>query len=509
MVQLRDPRVPLYLSNILHHYTLIDEDNDGRPVNCIYIDTITYYKLRDISRSLWDIDDVYLGSVEFVFKCLPRVITTIEKEKKMVVMNTMQRAYCEGEISYSGQVQLFMIDPHNVENFKEIVFSVKVSDHYDEQLHLNPDLMIPQLRSFFGDVPAFINEQCNLNIDGVDYKFQITNIKFNTINIDAVRYIGRIVEETKVVIQPFKSDALSMTDRIVIDETEESKLCNIVINPLDIDVGGLSEQFQTIYRRAIASRVLPKDVMSKFGAKPVKGMLFYGPPGTGKTHLALQLSKHLNASFNLINATDLKNRYFGETEKMIRDLFKDARDEYSINGDRSRTHILVIDEIDSLFFKRDEIHRMSASCTNQLLSELDGVDKFDNIIVIGITNRKDTIDEALLRPGRLELHIEFTLPDEQGRKEIFEVHVKTMRDNNMLSTDVDLDYLAKHSEALTGAEISGVVRTVMSNTMMSMISDPDHVNIDNIKITQQDFINALNEIKESSSEDELNRYLYL
>jgi vesicle-fusing ATPase len=135
-------------------------------------------------------------------------------------------------------------------------------------------------------------------------------------------------------------------------------------------------------------------------------------------------------------------------------------------GDESDLHVIIFDEIDAICKARGSSGNsgtgVNESVVNQLLSKMDGVESLNNILIIGMTNRKDMIDEAILRPGRLEIHLEIGLPDERGRLQIFEIHTKNMKKNNLLASDVDLNYLAAQTKNYTGAEIEAVCRSATS-----------------------------------------------
>lgn len=145
-------------------------------------------------------------------------------------------------------------------------------------------------------------------------------------------------------------------------------------------------------------------------------MLLFGPPGTGKTLIARTLAKCLNAEeCKVVNGPELFDKFVGETERKIRELFAKAEEDQKLNGDDSGLHVIVFDEIDSICKQRGSIGSGTGvrdDAVNQLLTKIDGVESLNNILVIGMTNRKDLLDDAILRPGRLELHVEIGLPDE-------------------------------------------------------------------------------------------------
>ena len=234
-------------------------------------------------------------------------------------------------------------------------------------------------------------------------------------------------------------------------------------------------------------------------------MLLYGPPGTGKTLIARQLAKALRSKEpKIVNGPEIMNKYVGETEKNIRDLFADAKADMQMLGDDSPLHIIIFDEIDAICKQRGTVNSGTGvhdSMVNQLLSMIDGVDSLNNILVIGMTNRKDLLDEAILRPGRFEAHIEVGLPDEKGRQEIYAIHTKTMVKNNLLAQDVQFEKLAKISKNYTGAEIESVVKSALSfffnrNFNMLDFNKPlTALPVTDKKIEMVDFMQALDEVK--------------
>lgn len=272
----------------------------------------------------------------------------------------------------------------------------------------------------------------------------------------------------------------------------------------DMGIGGLDSEFSTIFRRAFASRIFPPGLIEKLGIMHVKGMLLYGPPGTGKTLIARQIGKMLNAREpKVINGPEVLNKYVGQSEENIRKLFADAEKEYKEKGDESGLHIIIFDELDAVCKQRGSGAGggtgVGDSVVNQLLSKLDGVDQLNNILLIGMTNRKDMIDDALLRPGRLEVQIEISLPDEFGRQQILRIHTAKMKENKVMSEDVNISELAALTKNFSGAELSGLVKSATSfafnrhikvGTMAGVSED-----VTNMKVNREDFLNAMSEVK--------------
>jgi vesicle-fusing ATPase len=282
----------------------------------------------------------------------------------------------------------------------------------------------------------------------------------------------------------------------------------------DMGIGGLDTEFSAIFRRAFASRIFPPGLIEKLGIQHVKGILLYGPPGTGKTLIARQIGKMLNSREpKVINGPEVLNKYVGQSEENIRKLFADAEKEYKEKGDESGLHIIIFDELDAVCKQRGSGAGggtgVGDSVVNQLLSKLDGVDQLNNILLIGMTNRMDMIDDALLRPGRLEVHMEISLPDEAGRAQILKIHTSKMRDNNVMDHDVNVLELAHLTKNFSGAEIGGLVKSASSFAFnrhvkvgtVAGVSD----DIESMKVNRGDFMKALEEVKPAFgvSEEEL------
>jgi vesicle-fusing ATPase len=274
----------------------------------------------------------------------------------------------------------------------------------------------------------------------------------------------------------------------------------------DLGIGGLGKEFGDIFRRAFASRVYPPHIVRDLGINHVRGMVLWGPPGTGKTLIARKIAHFLDAAEpKIINGPEILSKFVGESEKNIRELFADAEKEYKAKGDDSQLHIVIFDEIDAICKSRGSAKDgtgVGDSVVNQLLAKIDGVDALNNILIIGMTNRKDMLDEALLRPGRLEVHVEISLPDEAGRVEILQIHTAKMRKSNHLADEVSLDDIAKRTKNFSGAEIEGMVRAATSwafnrrvNIKTLTSSGKGELDLDDVKVELQDFDRSLKDIQ--------------
>ncbi|PLN83586.1 putative vesicular fusion ATPase [Aspergillus taichungensis] len=303
----------------------------------------------------------------------------------------------------------------------------------------------------------------------------------------------------------FFKDARS---NINVKPSDRRPAANSIIRPdfkfENMGIGGLDSEFSTIFRRAFASRIFPPGLVNKLGIQHVKGILLYGPPGTGKTLIARQIGQMLNAREpKVINGPEVLNKYVGASEENIRKLFADAEKEYKEKGEESGLHIIIFDELDAVCKQRGAGAGggtgVGDSVVNQLLSKLDGVDQLNNILLIGMTNRKDMIDDALLRPGRLEVHMEISLPDQKGRAQILKIHTTKMKANGVMADDVDVAELAQLTKNFSGAEISGLVKAASSFAFNRHVK-PDTVagvkdDVVNLKVRQEDFYHALEEVK--------------
>ncbi|XP_030591260.1 vesicle-fusing ATPase isoform X3 [Archocentrus centrarchus] len=312
--------------------------------------------------------------------------------------------------------------------------------------------------------------------------------------------IGLMVGNSQVIFEKAENSSLTLVGKAKTKEARQT-----IINPdwnfEKMGIGGLDKEFSDIFRRAFASRVFPPDIVEQMGCKHVKGILLFGPPGCGKTLMARQIGKMLNAREpKVVNGPEILNKYVGESEANIRKLFAEAEEEQKRLGANSGLHIIIFDELDAICKQRGT----GASSTgvhdtvvNQLLSKIDGVEQLNNILVIGMTNRPDLIDDALMRPGRFEVKMEIGLPDEKGRVQILNIHTNKMRSFNLLAHDVDVKELAAETKNYSGAELEGLVRAAQSTAMNRHIKATSTVEVDmeraeKLQVTRADFMGSLN-----------------
>ncbi|KAI5190724.1 vesicle-fusing ATPase [Nematocida minor] len=279
--------------------------------------------------------------------------------------------------------------------------------------------------------------------------------KVEGVKVSNKEIVGVVSRSTRVVIKEHQGiTILGMSSELNI---------NTQFDFQQMEIGGLKKEFGEMFRRAFIQRMYKPGLIKDIGISHIKGIMLFGPPGTGKTLIARKMSSLLNsAPPKIVNGPEILNKYVGQSEENIRKLFEDAERDYKLYGDESALHIIIFDEIDAICKSRGSSNGVGDQVVNQLLSKIDGVESLNNILVIGMTNRLDLIDDALLRPGRFEIHIEISLPDEKGRLEILKIHTGRMNRNCFMKKDIDLELIAHRARNFTGAEITALVKSAAS-----------------------------------------------
>jgi transitional endoplasmic reticulum ATPase len=266
------------------------------------------------------------------------------------------------------------------------------------------------------------------------------------------------------------------------------------------DVGGLEDTKERL-RETIQWPLDYPGVFEQLDMAAAKGVLLYGPPGTGKTLLAKAVANEAQSNFISIKGPELLNKYVGESEKGVREVFEKARS--------NAPTVVFFDEIDSIAGERGR--RMGDSgvgerVVSQLLTELDGLEELEDVVVVATTNRPDLIDSALLRPGRLDRHVHVPVPDEEARRKIFDVHTQ----HKPLADDVDLDALAERTEGYVGADIEAVCREASMAASREFITSVSPEEIDtsvgNVRVSMEHFESALDEVNPSVTDETRQRY---
>ncbi|CAK9134976.1 unnamed protein product [Ilex paraguariensis] len=265
---------------------------------------------------------------------------------------------------------------------------------------------------------------------------------------------------------------------------------------ISLNIGGMTSQIHDIIHLAFGSRMVSPANAKRLNLKHIKGMLLYGPPGSGKTLIARSICKLLNAKEPLIvRGPEITQELYGASERHIRALFDAAEKDEKQYGSKSDLHVIIFDEIDSIGKKRGAAagsFQHDDKIVNQLLTMIDGTTELNNIFIIATTNRKDLLDEALLRDGRIELHIKIDYPDEQGRKQILDVCTRKWRQASLLDRDVDLQEIARRTIGYSGATLASLVTLSHSYANKELVDlDPMRLVKKNVKLTMNHFLRAL------------------
>ncbi|WEL21027.1 CDC48 family AAA ATPase [Halorhabdus sp. BNX81] len=264
------------------------------------------------------------------------------------------------------------------------------------------------------------------------------------------------------------------------------------------DIGGLENEIQRV-REMVELPMKHPQIFKKLGIEPPSGVLLHGPPGTGKTLLAKAVANETSASFFSIAGPEIISKYYGESEQQLREIFEDATEE--------SPSIIFIDELDSIAPKREDVTgEVERRVVAQLLTMMDGLESRGQVVVIAATNRVDSVDPALRRPGRFDREIEIGVPDETGREEILKIHTRGMP----LSDDVDLPGLAEDTHGFVGADIESLTKEAAMKALRRYLPEIDLDEedippslIDRMIIKRDDFKGALNEVSPSAMREVL------
>lgn len=270
------------------------------------------------------------------------------------------------------------------------------------------------------------------------------------------------------------------------------------------DIGGLKEQVQKV-REMVELPMRHPELFTKLGIVPPKGILLYGPPGTGKTLMAKAVANETNAHFISVNAPEIMSKFVGEAEERLRQMFKDAEE--------NAPSIIFIDEIDAIAPKRDEVvGEVERRVVAQLLALMDGLEARGNVIVMAATNRVNSLDEALRRPGRFDREIEFGIPDRKERKEILQIHTRGMplrspknKNGKKDSEGVDLEYFAGITHGFVGADLEALAKEAAMKALRRYLPEidldedeiPQEV-LEKLEINKKDFIEGLKDVQPSA-----------
>jgi len=321
----------------------------------------------------------------------------------------------------------------------------------------------------------------------------------------AIRALRRILPEINLEAENIPAEVLNkiivrMSDfQEALKEVEPSAMREVLVEVPDIrwdDIGGL-EGVKEELREAIEWPLKYPELFAQMNAVPPKGLLLYGPPGTGKTLLAKAAANESEANFISVKGPELLNKFVGESEKAVREIFRKAR--------QASPCIIFFDEIDSVAPVRGSSmgdSNVTERVISQFLTEMDGLEELRNVVIIAATNRPDIVDPALLRPGRFDRMLLVPPPDLEARKQIFRIHTK----KTPLAEDVKLDDLARKTEGYTGADIASICNTAVMLSIKEHIGkakDPEDAKkrAKGLKVAKRHFDEAMQKVKPISSQE--------
>ena len=333
----------------------------------------------------------------------------------------------------------------------------------------------------------------------IDYSFE---------NFVKRKLLGYPLTEDDTVLIPILGKSLpftvtSTTPKGIIRITEDTEL-KVIDKPVQVseealprtsyeDIGGLGDQIRRI-REMVELPMRHPELFVKLGIDPPKGVLLHGPPGCGKTLIAKAVANESASNFVTINGPEIMSKFYGESEQRLRQIFKDAS--------AKAPTIVFIDELDAIASKRADVTgEVERRVVAQLLALMDGMVSRGEVIVVGATNRPNSIDPALRRPGRFDREIEIGVPDRDGRREILLIHSRGMP----LAEDVNLDFFAEKTHGYVGADLQALCREAAMKALRRFLPDIENADklitpelLDILEVTHDDFQSAMKEIQPSA-----------
>lgn len=333
--------------------------------------------------------------------------------------------------------------------------------------------------------------------EGVDeiFKNGLMNrpvLRDNEIVVPNIALMGNLIQFKVITTVPVGIVVVDQKTEVTIKEMADDKTASTFTSQVSYeDIGGLEEELKRI-REMIELPIKHPELFDRLGITAPKGVLLYGPPGTGKTLIAKAVAKESGASFFSIQGPEIMGSYYGQSEERLRNVFDKAED--------SAPSIVFIDEIDSIAPNRNDVNgEVERRVVAQLLTLMDGLSGRGDVIVIAATNREESIDPALRRPGRFDREIEIGIPGRDGRKDILAVHLRSMP----LDEDVSTDRLANLTQGFVGADLAALAREAAMKCLTRNLINLDldkpipQSTLISMKVNMNDFMNALSEVEPS------------
>ena len=319
---------------------------------------------------------------------------------------------------------------------------------------------------------------------------------------------GLLTNKPHVSIELSKlaSSIVTLSDTTIIPVEDKKLASRFDFSGERYNIGGMDKYIRQFINEIVAPRLLPAELQGKMSSSSIsRGGILFGPPGTGKTLFVRVLESLLRDNNFPVNVkyrsgSEVLNRFVGESESNVREIFAEAE------KDPNTIYLILIDELDAMLVRRGLTDSTGTAdrVVTQFLTCLDGLNKMNNLIVFGTTNRLDLIDPAVMRPGRMNMKMEFSLPDEQQRLQILEIQSKELRASGMFHPDVDLDYLAAKTTGFTGAELVSLIDSAKVSSLRraqglsekDMYFSPQAIsNLTTFELNANDFALALQQIK--------------